>query len=227
MIKILCVSDTVDPIVYSQNIKERYKDVAFVIGAGDLRMKYYGFIVSSLNKTLYFVFGNHHLEDFGLFRKTGERNSASLQDGSMLTQNFYGSTYLGNGKIIRDKKTKLLIGGVGGCLRYNNGKNQYSELEMTMLLIKMIPGLLLNKLLHKKYLDILVTHAPPFGIHDREDRCHTGFKCYLWFMRTFKPRYLLHGHVHLIDLNENSITRYHDTDIINVYSRYLLTIEDV
>ena len=68
--KILCVSDQIDPLVYSSNIKERYKDIDFVISAGDLPMEYLDFIVSSLNKAVYFVFGNHNLNEYGLYHVT-------------------------------------------------------------------------------------------------------------------------------------------------------------
>jgi len=61
--KVLCVSDQIDPLVYSSNIKERYKDIDLVISAGDLPMEYLDFIVSSLNKPVLFVFGNHNLNE--------------------------------------------------------------------------------------------------------------------------------------------------------------------
>jgi hypothetical protein len=44
-------------------------------------------------------------------------------------------------------------------------------------------------------------------------------------MRVFKPRYLLHGHIHLYDLNARRRTRYHETDVINVYDHYVLDTE--
>ena len=67
--KILCVSDQIDPLVYSINIKERYQDVDLVISAGDLPMEYLEFIVSSLNKPLLFVFGNHNLNALPYYHK--------------------------------------------------------------------------------------------------------------------------------------------------------------
>ena len=71
----------------------------------------------------------------------------------------------------------------------------------------------------------MITHAPPRGIGDQEDPCHTGFKAFLWFMRKFKPSYLVHGHVHLLDLNAPRIIRYHETDVVNVYGSYVLEKE--
>ena len=44
--KILCISDQIDPLIYSVNIKERYQDVDLVISAGDLPMEYLEFIKS-------------------------------------------------------------------------------------------------------------------------------------------------------------------------------------
>jgi len=60
--KILCVADHRSPIVYSTGIKERFKEIDLVLGAGDLPMDYYGYIVSSLNKKLFFCFRQSQFE---------------------------------------------------------------------------------------------------------------------------------------------------------------------
>ena len=223
IIKILCVSDSVDPIVYSQNMKERYNDVSFIIGAGDLKMRYYGFIVSMLNKPLYFVFGNHDLKFLKRFRKK-DTNEFENPDETYYVKNYFGSTYIG-GKIVRDKKTGLILAGMGGSMRYNRGENQYSNRQMYMKVFRLFPKLLFNKIFHGRWVDILVTHTPPFGIHDGEDVCHTGFKAFHWFMQKFQPRYLLHGHVHLLDINQKREFMCFNTKVINVYSRYILEVE--
>ena len=77
--KILCISDQIDPLVYSSNIKERYKDIDFIISAGDLPMEYLDFIVSSLNKAVYFVFGNHNLNEYGLYHGPKENYERGLE----------------------------------------------------------------------------------------------------------------------------------------------------
>jgi Icc-related predicted phosphoesterase len=76
-----------------------------------------------------------------------------------------------------------------------------------------------------RFLDVLVAHSPPWGIHDEPDRAHQGFKCFLTFMRWFKPRYLLHGHIHLYRLDVVTKTRYCETDVINVYPFQVLDLE--
>jgi len=225
--KILCVADHKDPLVYSPNVKNRFGDVDLVLGAGDLPLEYYGFIVSSLNRPLYFVFGNHNLKRLHLFRNTPAGMPAS--PGGSVLENLYsksfGATYIG-GKVVRIKSKNLLIAGLGGSMRYNKGDNQYTELGMFMNILKMVPSLLWNKIRYGRYLDILLTHASPRGIHDRNDPCHIGFKSFLWFMDKFSPRYLLHGHIHLYSLNEKRVTRYKNTTVINTYDHYLIDIEE-
>ena len=219
--KILCVADQIDPLVYSNSIKARFHDVELVLSAGDLPMEYLGFIASSLNKPVIFVFGNHHLKSLDLFRKEPDH---TLQTGIRTVQmiNMYGSTYTG-GKCLNVKG--ILVAGLGGSMWYNGNPNQYTDFQMYIKVFKLIPKLLLNKVVHGRYLDIFLTHSPPKGIGDKDDRCHTGFKSFLWFMRIFKPKYLIHGHIHLYDLNAVRKIQYHNTTVINVYNHFILELE--
>jgi Icc-related predicted phosphoesterase len=228
--KILIVADHKDPLVYSPNIKKRFGEVEIVLGAGDLPLEYYGFIVSSLNRPLYFVFGNHNLKRYNTFKK-GEKSSPFNSEGPdpSAVKNIYndsfGATYIGD-RVLRLKSKNLLIAGLGGSLRYNKGVNQYSEFQMRIKMLKMAPRLIWNKWRHGRYLDILLTHASPRGIHDKDDPCHLGFKSFLWFMDKYKPRYLLHGHIHLYSLNDKRVTLYNETTVINTYDHYLLDYEE-
>lgn len=219
--KILCVSDQIDPLVYSPNIRERYKDCELVISAGDLPMEYLDFIVSSLNKPLLFVFGNHNLEEFRLYHRTGALASTGthLPLKPLPPEACHGTTYVGF-KVHREGN--LLVAGVSGSIRYNAGLSQYTERQMLFKLLRMLPRLLVNKLKYGRFVDIFLTHAPPEGIHDKEDPCHRGFRCYLWFMRTFKPRFMVHGHIHLYDMQDVRVSRYFDTTVINAYSHHIL-----
>lgn len=83
-----------------------------------------------------------------------------------------------------------------------------------------------NKIRYGRYVDILLTHASPQGIHDKDDICHRGFPSFLWFMKKFRPRYLIHGHIHLYDLNDVRVSQFEDTTVINAYSHYLIEFED-
>ena len=60
--KVLCISDTTDTLIYSSVAPELYRDVDFVISAGDLPLRYYDYIQTVLKKDVYYVYGNHNLE---------------------------------------------------------------------------------------------------------------------------------------------------------------------
>ena len=114
--KILCISDQIDPLVYSASIKERFNDVDFVLAAGDLPMEYLDFIVSTLNKPVYFIFGNHNLSEFSYYHKT-----ITSTDDSYSMDHCHGAIYAGF-KVL--KNDNLIIVGNSGSIRYNNGLNQ-------------------------------------------------------------------------------------------------------
>ena len=221
--KILCVGDNLDPIVYSSGIKNRFKSVDMVLSAGDLPLSYYDFIMSLLNKPLYFVFGNHNLTRKHLY--TGGRETVPGTKSALpraMPTGVAGSGYIG-GKIIREKG--LLIAGLGGSMRYSRGQNQYSDLSMYLKVLKLVPRLWWNRIAHGRFLDILLTHAPPLGINDRPDKCHTGFKAFRWFIEVFRPRYLVHGHVHLYDNCYERRVKYLETWVVNAFNHCTIELE--
>jgi Icc-related predicted phosphoesterase len=89
----------------------------------------------------------------------------------------------------------------------------------------MAPRLYLNEMLTSRPIDILIAHSPPYGIHNGKDRTHVGFKSFLWLMRQFRPRYLIHGHRHIHNPLETAETQYEQTTVINVYPYKLLEID--
>ena len=98
-------------------------------------------------------------------------------------------------------------------MRYNkNPRFQYTEREMQRMVLAMTPRLMRNRARHGRCLDILITHAPPAGIHDGADLCHRGFAAFLLFMRWFQPRYLVHGHKHVYRSDE----AYRDSGYLNI-----------
>jgi Icc-related predicted phosphoesterase len=213
--KVLCIADHVDPLIYSSALKARFSDIDFVISAGDLSLEYYDFIISVLNKPLFFVFGNHCLD--GRREFTGGHDLTKSQSAGS------GATYL-EGRVVKQKG--VILAGLGGSNWYNGGENQYTDASMFLSMIRLFPKLIWNKLFRGRYLDMLVTHAPPYGINDLPDPCHKGFKIFLWFMRVFKPKYLIHGHVHLYDRNAAREGRYWETRVINAYDHVVVEWEN-
>jgi Icc-related predicted phosphoesterase len=207
--KVLAVSDRVQEHIYSPAISTRYADVDIVFGCGDLPYYYLEYIVTMLPAPVLYVRGNH------------DEHPYHMSDGRAATH-AEGCTDI-HGRVL--EQSGLLIAGVEGSMRYRpDGKCMYTDREMAFRLAAMAPMLLLNKIRCGRYLDVLVAHSPPYGIHDRYDLPHTGFESFLAFMRIFRPRYLLHGHVH--DYNPNAViqTRYYDTLVINVYPYEVLDI---
>ena len=217
--KLLCVSDQIDPYVYNSAAKERFGDVDAVLSAGDLPDEYLDFISGALNKPVFFVFGNHNLKSFLHYHGLPLKGEFRMENEFPAT----GATYIGFKCL---KADKMLIAGASGCIRYNNGPCQYTERQMAFKLLRLVPRLILNKLRYGRYLDVFITHAAPLGIHDKADPCHKGFKCFLKFMHVFKPKYLLHGHIHLYDLQAERVTQFESTTVINVYSRYVIETGD-
>lgn len=215
--RILCISDTTSSLAFSPRVRDIYGDVDLILSAGDMPLDSYDYVQTMLNRDIYYVYGNHNLKDF---RKTMKPDflKSVREDG-----HFYG--FMTDGKCYRDKNTGLLIAGLGGSMLYNGGDSQYSEREMRWRIMRLIPSLLSNKRKYGRYLDILITHAAPYGMGDGEDLCHRGFKSFLSFIDRFQPEYLIHGHVHLDDRNANRVIMRGKTKIINVYGAYLLDYE--
>ncbi|OQY25750.1 MAG: hypothetical protein B6I34_01650 [Anaerolineaceae bacterium 4572_32.1] len=204
--KILTVSDTVSPTIYHPSIAERYSDVDLVLACGDLPNYYLEFIVTLLNKPLYYVFGNH---DDKVIRT--EQGPKPIKPSGCINL---------DGRTVNHKG--LLLAGLEGSMRYKSGDSpQYTDNEMWLKTLSLVPWLFWNRLQHGRYLDILVTHSPPYSIHDANDLCHTGFRSFLWLMKHFRPRYLIHGHVHLYGANPARQTLYESTLVINTYGHYV------
>ena len=79
--------------------------------------------------------------------------------------------------------------------------------------------------MYGRYLDIFVTHAAAWHIHDTQDLPHQGIKAFCWFHRVFKPAYHLHGHIHIYRQDTTRETRVNDTRVINVFNYRELEVE--
>lgn len=206
--KVLAVSDQVIDFIYGPGCRAKFGHIDLVISCGDLPYYYLEFILTTLDKPLYFVRGNHanKVEYSRSIAITGPRGAIDLHRRV-------------------DRHQGLLLAGVEGSLRYNRGDFQYSQGEMWSHVLSLVPGLLLNRVRTGRYLDVFVTHAPPMGIHDKPDRAHTGIQAFAWLDRVFKPRFHLHGHIHRYFPTDPERTRYEETLVVNAYGHQELAIE--
>lgn len=201
--RVLAISDVIVKALYSPAVREIARDADFVVSCGDLPSAYLEYIVSMLDVPLYYVMGNHG----------GRGGAREYPEGCV---NLDGRVVAHNG---------LLLAGLEGSIRYNDApRYQYTENEMRRKALSLELKLWLNRLRYGRYLDIFVTHAPPFGIHDEGDAAHQGFRTFLKLIDRYHPDYMLHGHVHVYD---NRIVRQSvrgHTLIVNAYGYSLIEL---
>lgn len=191
--QILALSDRIVPYLHGPNIVQRFGDVDLIVGCGDLPAYYLEYIVTQLNVPLVYVPGNHDPDQFHV---PGGVNI----DGRLINLN------------------DCFILGLGGSRRYKKeGRHQYSEFEMRSRIIRLVPRLLYNRIRHRRAVDVLVTHAPPRGIHDANDQAHVGFTAFLELIHIFRPALMLHGHTHQLRNIEVTETEYKGCLITNVF----------
>ena len=207
--KVLAVADRVSELVYGPGIRKYFGDVRLVLSCGDLPYEYLDYIVTMLNVPLFFVHGNHDRE----WVQTAAGVEPARPDGCIDL----------NRRVLEHEG--LLLAGLEGSQRYRPGPFQYSDSETAWRARLLWPGLMRNRLRTGRYLDILVTHAPPRGIHDLPDLCHRGFGSYLHLMDRYKPRYLVHGHVHLYGRDQHWRSTYHQTEVVNAYGYRVLEVD--
>jgi Icc-related predicted phosphoesterase len=208
--KILTVSDKVEKSFFKENLlREKCQGIHLILACGDLPPYYLEYLLNSLNVPLYYVPGNHDEQPY--------------QPCS--TKELFAKGCINiDQRIIVSKG--LLIGGLAGAFRYKKGKYLYTEAQMHRKALSMIPHLLVNKIKYKRYIDILITHAPPVGIHDEKDLPHRGFKEFLKFMKTYSPVYLIHGHTTAQAGKEITTSWYLSTRVINTNPYRLLEIDN-
>jgi uncharacterized protein len=197
--KILAISDIVVEFIYNPKIRQLFHDLDLVIGCGDLPQYYLEFLVSTFDIPLLYVQGNHSqaeiLEDSG---------------GS----NFHGSIDL-HCKVKRINRYSFA--GVEGCIRYKDGIFQYSQFGMWLNVFRLVPALFTNRIISGRYLNVFISHASPWGIHDQPDYAHQGVKAFRWLLDRFQPDYHLHGHIHIYRPDMPIETQYGRTKVVNAY----------
>ncbi|MBT3187540.1 MAG: metallophosphoesterase [Anaerolineae bacterium] len=207
--KILAVSDEVVNRLYTLAANHHFGDVDLLIGCGDLPYEYLEYLLTIAHLPLYYVPGNHDPE----------------------YQEFVSDSKA-EGGINLDLKTarvgNLLIAGIGGSIRYRpDGVNQYTQAQIHVRILKLIPKLIYNRLRYGRALDILITHSPPFGIHDNNSQAHQGLKALNLLIRWAKPRYHLHGHTHFYRQNlESASTQVGGTIVMNIHPYKIIEVDN-
>ena len=198
--KILAVSDYIDPALNDTAGSSRLSDIELILSCGDLPPEYLASLTQACGAPLYYVRGNHDI-----------RADSNRCPGCV---NIHGGVFTFG---------ELTILGLEGSHWYNGGPVQYTESEMR-LLVRHVRA----KLRRFCRLDIVVTHAAPRGIGDGPDLCHRGFQCFRRLIDRFQPRFVLHGHIHRpFATPEERISMVGKTRVVNCSGHYLFEVHDV
>jgi uncharacterized protein len=193
-VKILAVSDVELPQMLNADfLRKTYADVNLLVSCGDMQAGYLDFIGTVLNLPLFFVRGNHDTRH--------ETPNPGGDDLHMRFRSFGGVSFAG----------------LEGSIRYNRGAVQYTEGDMLLNVLRLLPRLLVMRSLRGHGVDVLVAHSPPRDIHDiPDDFAHRGFKAFRYLIYWGRPRYFIHGHVDTWDNRKTRETVFHGTTVLNI-----------
>ncbi|EOS44672.1 metallophosphoesterase [Lachnospiraceae bacterium JLR.KK009] len=197
--KILAIADEESKGLWEYFDKSKLEGVDLIISCGDLDPAYLTFLVTMASIPVLYVHGNHD----GKYGKTPPDGCICIED-----------------QIYVYKGIRIL--GLGGSMRYSKGNYQYTEWQMKQRAAK-----LRFQLFRRRGFDILVTHAPAYQLNDGRDLPHQGFQVFRSLLEKYKPKFFLHGHVHLTyGVNHKRYDKYQDTHVINAYEKCIFEFED-
>ncbi len=194
--KVLLVSDQASRYIWDFFDRRAFEGVEMILSCGDLPASYLEFLVTMLGVPLYYVPGNHD-KRFQLHPPEG----CTCIDGQLIVA--------GGFRIL----------GFGGCRSGRRALYEYLENDMARR-VSRIKGTLRCK----KGFDILLTHAPAFGLGDGKDLFHQGFECFRSLLETYEPRYHIFGHQHKNYDFAEGITQFGNTRLINAYGYHILEL---
>ena len=197
--RILAIADEESSYYWDYFEKSKLEGIDLIISCGDLDPHYLSFLATFTSAPVLYIHGNHDV-----------KYDIVNPDGCICIDD---DIYVYKG---------IRILGLGGSMRYKPGSYQYTEWEMKRRIRK-----LWFKLLRRKGIDILVTHAPAYQLNDGRDLPHQGFRSFIKLMEKYKPRIFLHGHVHLsYGRGYKRYDKYQETHVINAYERCVFDYED-
>ena len=196
--KILAVADEESASLWDYYEKGKLDGIDLIVSCGDLDPQYLSFLATVSSVPVLYVHGNHDCR----YGQTSPEGCICIED----------KIYVHEG---------LRILGLGGSMRYKEGAHQYTEWEMRRRAAMLVP-----KIFAKGGFDILVAHAPAFRLNDGRDLPHQGFRVFLWLMEKYRPRYFVHGHVHLsYGEGAKRYDRYLDTCVVNACGKCVIRVE--
>ncbi len=195
--KILLLSDREDPYLWDHYRPGRLDGIDLILSCGDLKANYLSFLVTMGHAPVYYVHGNHDLR----YEREPPEGCECIDD-----------------RLVEFGGLRIL--GLGGSAFYCSQPFQYTERQMRRRIARRQLDLM-----RAGGFDILLTHAPAAGWGDAEDYAHRGFECFNTLIERYRPRYHVHGHVHMnYGFQIPRTMQRGETTVINAWGKYLLEI---
>jgi calcineurin-like phosphoesterase family protein len=216
MVLVLAVSDEVDDALLAD--LRAVRTAQLIVACGDLPFEYLGQLMNALDVPLVFVPGNHDPDVSG-YRTT--RAGLTVRAGLPARPPWPEGAVSAERRVV--DVAGLRIAGLGGCRRYGEGPNQYTEWQQASRARALSRRAWWRRLRDGRGIDLLLSHAPPEGAGDADDPPHRGFRALVWLTARLQPPLLLHGHV---DPRGGPREHYLGRTVVrNIVGRHLLEIE--
>jgi len=197
--RILVIADEESKYYWDFYEEGKLKDIDLILSAGDLDPHYLSFLTTFSNAPVLYVHGNHD-----------DKYESKPPEGCICIED----------TIYEYEGVRIL--GLGGSMRYKPGVHQYTERQMK----GRVRALWFQLFRHRGF-DILLTHAPAYQLNDGRDLCHQGFQVFLELMKKYKPKFFIHGHVHMsYGRQHKRYDKYEETHVINAYERVIFDYEE-
>jgi uncharacterized protein len=172
-IRLLAVSDEVDPALEHQVNRDRIGRIDAVVGCGDLEPSYLGFLADAFGVPMAYVRGNH--DRGGHWAATSAHAPSPLPSGRLVE--IAGLTVvplewpgIDNDRVLRDEwQARIHVLRAEWALLWRRGRGRADPV-------------------------LVISHGAPFGVGDAADAYHVGFRAYRWFLERHRPPVWLHGH---------------------------------
>ena len=207
-IRLLAVSDEVDPALEAAATRRALGPIDVLLGAGDLEPSYLGFLADAFEVPLLYVRGNH---DVGAAWADAEHEHVPEA--------------LPDGRIHDEQGLRVLP--FSGAPRYAphgraNVDQQISGSVMWRRVVWAWPGAAVRRPL------LVLTHAAPRGVNDQPDHAHRGFAAFRWLLDRVAPPLWVHGHATLVRRGiEARTARRNGTLLVNVTGATLVELEPI
>jgi hypothetical protein len=171
-IRILAVSDILEPTLIDARNRQALAPIDFIVGCGDLDHDDLAFIADGFDAPLMYVHGNHDTNE--RWRKCAEVCPEPINSTATIRQS--GLSVAG-----------LTWPGVRGKRGHRSETAAWNQAMR-----------LATRRLGRPEPLIVLSHVPPLGSGDvATDAYHRGFKGYRWLLQRLEPVLWLHGHTPL------------------------------